>query len=118
MMINVERLVCCVAKAEIDEARFGELRKSVQDWSKNERTRGSSRPPRRKRKEDFRNSRARRSARRENVATLKPALSPARNKQFEEWRNSRNMFGGGRRGGPGGSDGGGSHSNRFGVRLF
>ncbi|MSU20384.1 MAG: hypothetical protein EXS30_03215 [Pedosphaera sp.] len=97
-------------KAEIDEARFDGLRKTLQELAK-ERNELTQQTAAIKQPEDgLRELRERGDALSEKlVATVKPILSPAQKKQFEDWQNPRNSFSGpagGFGGGPGGFPGG------------
>jgi len=90
------------AKAEIDEDRFGGLRKSFQELVKERNQLADQASTVMQQEDGFQKFGERIEALdRDLVTRLKPALSPAQEKQFEEWQNSRNMFGGGRPGGPG-----------------
>ena len=101
--INLEAAWYAVsAKAEIDEDRFGGLRKSFQELVSERNQLADQASTAMQQDDGFQKFGERIEALdRHLVARLKPAMSPAQEKQFEDWRNSRNMFGGGRPGGPG-----------------
>jgi len=90
------------AKAETDEDRFGGLRKSFQDLVKERNQLADQAATVMQQEDGFQKFGERmETLDRDLAARLKPLLSPAQQKQFEDWRDSRNMFGRGRPGAPG-----------------
>jgi hypothetical protein len=98
-MINLEAAWYAVSvKADIDEARFGNLRKNFQDLVKERNELADQAATLVQQEEGFQKLRDRGEALDQKVvANLEPVLTSSQQKQFSDWRESRNMFGRGRR---------------------
>jgi hypothetical protein len=106
--VNLEAAWAAVSmKSDLDEARFSELRNRLRALSKQrdelvrEMTSGKGQD------DGFRELRERADALGENIASsLKPSLSPAQEKELEEWQRGPVPTMAASRGGPGGFGGG------------